>query len=57
MSKDQLLDVLANQVENEVLKAAPTTIPRINFNLTDIKVRDSKKRLRPTGTYPENDTA
>jgi hypothetical protein len=54
MSKDQLLDVLANQVENEVLKATPTTIPRINFNLTDIKVRDSKKRLRPNG---ESDTA
>ena len=57
MSKDQLLDVLANQVENEVLKATPTTIPRINFNLTDIKVRDSKKRLRPTGTYLDSDNA
>ena len=51
-----MLDVLANQVENEVLKAPPMTIPRIAFNLSEIKVKDSKKRLRPmNNTYQDTE--
>ena len=47
MSKDQILDVLAKQLEEEAFNEKVSIVSKINVNMFDIKVKDCKKRRRP----------
>ena len=43
--------MLATQAEKEALNERVNVVQRINFNLNDIKVEDSKKRRRPGTSF------
>lgn len=41
-----MIDQLANSIENEALGEKVAIVNKINLNLSDIKIKDSRKRLR-----------
>ncbi len=43
----RLIDTLADNLEEEVRHESRQVVSRINFDLSEIRVKDSKKRRRP----------
>eukprot|EP00347_Sterkiella_histriomuscorum_P023488 403334454 len=50
-SKEQILEILAQQTEQEAYSEKFSIQKKINFNLNAIKLQDSKKRRRPGENY------
>ncbi|CDW82870.1 UNKNOWN [Stylonychia lemnae] len=51
--KDNYIDILATVTEMEALNERINIVQKINFNLSNIKVQDSKKRRRPNSNYQD----